>query len=188
MSFGPAVGQTVSGYFALRDTPAHRPSQLSPVSVVTDMFVRPCPCAGLFPGAWSCVFKLMKLSSSLLQTMGAHRPCSIEVTAYQPKWSPGIIVLIVVVAVVVVSLIVALAIVMAMRFAPPHCQPGRVSRGRDMEQPGLFNDLSPAEMRAVRDFLLGEEKLGLTPLEEASLNSSYIYMIDLQVSGTRVHS
>ena len=41
--FGLAVGQTVSGYFALRDTPAHRPSQLSPVSVVTDMFARPCP-------------------------------------------------------------------------------------------------------------------------------------------------
>ena len=29
-------GQTLSGYFVLRDTPAHRPSQLSPVSVMID--------------------------------------------------------------------------------------------------------------------------------------------------------
>ena len=44
------MGQTVSGHFALRDTPAHRPSQLSPVSVVTDMFVRPCPALVCFLG------------------------------------------------------------------------------------------------------------------------------------------
>ena len=34
------MGQTVSGYIALRDTPEHRSFHLSPVSVVTDMFVR----------------------------------------------------------------------------------------------------------------------------------------------------
>ena len=45
-----AVGQTVSGYFTLQDTPAHRPSYLSPVSVVTDMFVRPCPALVCFLG------------------------------------------------------------------------------------------------------------------------------------------
>ena len=44
------MGQTVSGYLALLDTPTHRPSQLSPVSVVTDMFVRPCPALLCFLG------------------------------------------------------------------------------------------------------------------------------------------
>ena len=50
ISFGPAVGQTVSGYFALQDAPAHRPSQLSPVSVLTDMFIRLCPSLVCFLG------------------------------------------------------------------------------------------------------------------------------------------
>ena len=50
-----------------------------------------------------------------------------------------------------------------------------------MDQPGLFNDLTPSEMRAVRDFLLADEELGLMPADEATLNSSYIFMIDLQV-------
>ena len=39
-----------SGYFAVRDTPAHRPSQLSPVPVMTDMFVGPCPALICFLG------------------------------------------------------------------------------------------------------------------------------------------
>lgn len=117
----------------------------------------------------------------LLQIMAAHKPCSIEVTAYRPRWSPLVVVLIVVIAVVIISLIVALAVLVAMRVAPPYCERGRVSRGRDMDQPGLFNDLTPSEMRAVRDFLLADEELGLMPADEATLNSSYIFMIDLQV-------
>ena len=44
------MGQTVSGDFALRDTPAHRPSQLSPFSVVTGMFIGPCPALFCFLG------------------------------------------------------------------------------------------------------------------------------------------
>ena len=111
----------------------------------------------------------------------AHKPCSIEVTTYRPRWSPVVVIAIVVTAIVIASLIVALAVLVAQRVAPPHCEQGRVSRGRDMDQPGLFNDLTPSEMRAVRDFLLADEELGLTPAEEATLNSSYIFMIDLQV-------
>ena len=125
-----------------------------------------------------CVRTVTVLS---LQIMAAHKPCSIEVTAYRPRWSPLVIVLIVVIAVVIISLIVALAVLVAMRATPPHCEHGRVSRGRDMDQPGLFNDLTPSEMRAVRDFLLADEELGLMPADEATLNSSYIFMIDLQV-------
>ncbi|XP_076447626.1 diamine oxidase [copper-containing]-like [Babylonia areolata] len=120
--------------------------------------------------------------------MAAHKPCSIEVSSYHPHphrsracCSPLLILLIVLTALLIVALIVALAVVLALRFAPPHCEPGKSSRVRDLEKPGLFNDLSPREMRAVRDFLLGDDKLGLTPVEEASLNSSYIFMIDLQV-------
>ena len=50
ISFGLAVGQIVSGYFVLQDTPGHRPSQLSSVLAVTDMFMRPCPALVCFLG------------------------------------------------------------------------------------------------------------------------------------------
>ena len=51
------MGQTVSGYFALLDTPAHRPSQLFPVSVMTDYVNEILPRSDLFPGARCCAFK-----------------------------------------------------------------------------------------------------------------------------------
>ena len=43
----------------LRDTPAHWPSQLSAVSVMTDIFYinKTLSHAGLFPGTWSCAIK-----------------------------------------------------------------------------------------------------------------------------------
>ena len=47
---GLVVGQTVSGYSALLDTPAYRPCQLSPVSVMTDIPIRPCPALVCFLG------------------------------------------------------------------------------------------------------------------------------------------
>ena len=113
--------------------------------------------------------------------MSAHKPCSIEVTTYRPKWSPVVIILIVILVIVIISLVTALAVLVSMRVAPPYCERGLASRGRDMDQPGLFSDLTPSEMRAVRDFLLADEDLGLTPADKATLNSSYIFMIDLQV-------
>ncbi|KAL8588486.1 hypothetical protein ACOMHN_022273 [Nucella lapillus] len=114
--------------------------------------------------------------------MACSKPCSIEVSTYpRSRWSPLLVLLLILTIILIIALIVALAVVAVLRFAPPHCEAGRSSRGRNLEKPGLFNDLSPGEMRAVRDFLLGDEKLGLTPVEEALVNGSYIFMIDLQV-------
>jgi hypothetical protein len=122
--------------------------------------------------------------------MGPSKPCSIEVTASNTAYGRTrqrrrriAVVFLIVVVVIIISLVVALAVVAYQASTPPHCDAGRGSWERDMEKPGLFNDLSPSEMRSVRDFLLGDSKLGLTPLDSvASVNSSYIFMIDLQVS------
>ena len=74
------VGQTISGYFALWDTPAHRPSQLSPVSVVTDMFIRPWPRARLFPGARSCASKA-KSTCATVSRQAAERFCTTHTSS-----------------------------------------------------------------------------------------------------------
>ena len=65
LSFPSAWGWVIPSLVtSLRDTPAHRPSQLSPVSVVTDNYVcKTLLRAGFFPGARSCAFNfLLKLS------------------------------------------------------------------------------------------------------------------------------
>lgn len=118
--------------------------------------------------------------------MGAHQPCSIEVSATVYGRSRQhrrrlAIIFVIFFLVIVISLVVALVVVGALKSTTPHCSPGRESRGRDLRKPGLYSDLTPGEMRAVRDFLLGDHKLGLTPIEKAALNSSYIFMIDLQM-------
>lgn len=111
--------------------------------------------------------------------MGA-KPCSIEVSPYRSRWNPAYIVIVICV-VVITTLLIAVVALALIRLTPPHCAAGRNSKGRDMDSPGLFNDLTPAEMRAVRDYLLSVEQLGLKRVETATVNSSYIFMIDLQV-------
>lgn len=44
-----------------------------------------------------------------------------------------------------------------------------------------FDDLSVDEILAVRDYVLKEPSLNVTPLENASISSNYIYLIELQV-------
>ncbi|KAK7480931.1 hypothetical protein BaRGS_00027842, partial [Batillaria attramentaria] len=112
--------------------------------------------------------------------MGSRKPCSIEVSTFRQRWSPVIIPLVVCV-VIIIALLVAVAVLAVLHATPPTCEGGRESRGRNMASPNLFNDLTPTEMRAVRDFLLKDESLGLVPVESATVNSSYIFMIDLQV-------
>ncbi|KAH9487858.1 Amiloride-sensitive amine oxidase [copper-containing] [Bulinus truncatus] len=76
---------------------------------------------------------------------------------------------------------VALTIAVVIKTTPPYCPSGLDVSGRNLAKPGLFSDLTPNEMIAVRDYLLAQKRLGLTPYSSATVNSSYIYMITLQV-------
>ncbi|XP_060551795.1 amiloride-sensitive amine oxidase [copper-containing]-like [Ruditapes philippinarum] len=51
----------------------------------------------------------------------------------------------------------------------------------DTENPGVFQDMSVDEYKAVLDYMLYKSKIGLTRFEKATVNSSYIYMIDLHI-------
>ncbi|KAJ8317127.1 hypothetical protein KUTeg_005031 [Tegillarca granosa] len=61
----------------------------------------------------------------------------------------------------------------------PVCNGGYTAIPRNFDQPGVFDDLTPQEYVNVKDFLLSDSTLNLVPFENATLNSSYIYMIDL---------
>ena len=45
---------------------------------------------------------------------------------------------------------------------------------------GLYNDLSKEEIIAVRDYILSQSSLNITPFDEAKINDNYIYLIELQ--------
>ena len=45
---------------------------------------------------------------------------------------------------------------------------------------GLYNDLSKVEIIAVRDYILSQSSLNVTPFDEAKINDNYIYLIELQ--------
>ena len=44
----------------------------------------------------------------------------------------------------------------------------------------LYRDLSKAELRQVRDYILKVASLNVTPFENATVNSNYIFLIELQ--------
>ncbi|CAL1539227.1 unnamed protein product [Lymnaea stagnalis] len=90
-------------------------------------------------------------------------------------------ILAIVTSILVVLLAVALAAMVVIKTTPPYCSPGLESSNRNLANPGIFNDLTPNEMVSVRDYLLSQKRLGLTPYQTATLNSSYIFMITLQV-------
>lgn len=45
---------------------------------------------------------------------------------------------------------------------------------------GLYDDLSKDEIIAVRDYILSQPSLNVTPYEDAAINDNYIYLIELQ--------
>ena len=45
---------------------------------------------------------------------------------------------------------------------------------------GLYDDLSKEEIFAVRDYILSQSSLNVTPYEDAALNDNYIHLIELQ--------
>ena len=50
---------------------------------------------------------------------------------------------------------------------------------RDRKNPDVFDDLTSDELMAVNEFMLNDETLGITPWKKATIDSSYVYMIDL---------
>ena len=50
---------------------------------------------------------------------------------------------------------------------------------RNLKNPDVFDDLTKDELQAVNEFVLKDNMLGITPWEKATIDSSYIYMIEL---------
>ncbi|KAL3864198.1 hypothetical protein ACJMK2_005904 [Sinanodonta woodiana] len=51
----------------------------------------------------------------------------------------------------------------------------------DLSNPTVFEDLNPGEYKSVITYMLKNTQINLVPFEDASVNSSYIYMVDLHV-------
>uniref|UniRef100_A0A0B6ZT74 Amine oxidase n=1 Tax=Arion vulgaris TaxID=1028688 RepID=A0A0B6ZT74_9EUPU len=107
-----------------------------------------------------------------------RRPSAVIIP--RGKWL-AVRILAVVAGILVVLLAIALAVVIILKTTPPYCSSGLESSAKNLENPGLFNDLTPKEMIAVRDYLLSQKRLNLISYENATVNSSYIFMISLQV-------
>ena len=45
---------------------------------------------------------------------------------------------------------------------------------------GLYDDLSEKEIISMRDFILSQTSLNITPLKDANVNDNHIYLIELQ--------
>lgn len=80
-----------------------------------------------------------------------------------------------VLCVLFIAVIIALAVIKLER---PTCAPGYSVIPRDLENPRVFDGLTPREYISARDYLLNVKSLNVVPFSQASINSSYIYMID----------
>lgn len=65
--------------------------------------------------------------------------------------------------------------------AVQYCSPGNRIIPRDLETPGVFDDMTPNEYIATRDYMLNNLKFKLVTIDKATVNSSYIFMIDLHI-------
>ena len=60
------------------------------------------------------------------------------------------------------------------------CAQGLESSDKTPKSQGVFDDLSSDEISAVRDYMLAQASLKITPYDKASINSNYIYLIQRQ--------
>ena len=86
-----------------------------------------------------------------------------------------------------IALVIALAIVVhqdhgSSKRDSHECPVGRNAMPQvDLDgRHGIFDDLTSKEIIAVRDFILRETSLNVTPFEKATLATNYIYLIELQ--------
>ncbi|KAK3577371.1 hypothetical protein CHS0354_008467 [Potamilus streckersoni] len=97
------------------------------------------------------------------------------------KWSQQISCRIVTFGAIIIVVILAIVVVvLATRKPEPiYCKSGFEVKPRDFRNPNIFDDLTPEEYRATRDYMLSVPSLKLIPFGKATVNSSYILSIDL---------
>ncbi|KAL5021360.1 hypothetical protein ScPMuIL_000515 [Solemya velum] len=83
--------------------------------------------------------------------------------------------------IIAVVLLVIVIVLAHYAFLLPYCKQGNHIIPRNLENPGIFDDLSAKEFRIVRNYLMRQTELKLTWFDHALPNTSYIYMIDLHM-------
>lgn len=79
-------------------------------------------------------------------------------------------------------ILLAVVIILSVHIGAVHyCFLGATYIPSNTESPSVFQDMSVEEYKAVLDYMLHKSKIGLTPFDKATVNSSYIYMIDLHI-------
>ncbi|ESO96938.1 hypothetical protein LOTGIDRAFT_159693 [Lottia gigantea] len=109
--------------------------------------------------------------------MGGNRDVRIS----KRKWRITRALAISAIILAVIFLIVLIVVIVEQTFLPS-CSKGQNIKPRNFEKPGVFDDLTPEEMNSVRDYLLNLESPSLVRQEDASVNSSYIFLIDLHMT------
>ncbi|XP_078688612.1 diamine oxidase [copper-containing]-like [Branchiostoma floridae x Branchiostoma belcheri] len=80
---------------------------------------------------------------------------------------------------VCIALAVALGVVVAGDVKP--CGAGMAAVTVVEGPPGVFDDLTAAEIKAARDYLLGVTPLGIKPIGEATFYDNYIYVVEVHL-------
>ncbi|XP_078690190.1 diamine oxidase [copper-containing]-like [Branchiostoma floridae x Branchiostoma belcheri] len=61
------------------------------------------------------------------------------------------------------------------------CPAGMATEEVDEDSPSMYDDLTAQELRAAREYLLGQPGLDITPWEDASFHHNYIYGLELHL-------
>lgn len=77
-----------------------------------------------------------------------------------------------------VIFLIVVIILAVIKLERPTCVPGYSVIPRDLDNPQVFDGLTPKEYISARDYLLNVQSLNLVPYSQATTNNSYIYMID----------
>ena len=87
------------------------------------------------------------------------------------------------VSIIVILLLVAVIYIFAKYPFVERCKfsDSDVITPRDVNNPGVFDDLTLSEYYRVRDFLMSNSEFNLTAFDHASVSSNYVYMVELQV-------
>lgn len=80
-----------------------------------------------------------------------------------------------------VTLLVAAVLLCVHLGSLQYCFPGNNVFPRDLEHPGVFDDMTQNEYHAVLTYMFQSSGIDLTPFDLATVNSSYIYLIDLHI-------
>ena len=103
---------------------------------------------------------------------------------YDSTTVPAIKVIICILALLVIGLAVAIIIIAVNNSkdsdSPASCAKTWSLKPKYTTSQDLYRDLSEAELLQVRDYILNVASLNITPFEKATVNSNYIFLIELQ--------